>query len=127
MNLQKKLLFGFWRFILKAPPSLLEKRMQGAKRKFQKEMAFMTAGHRRIHHLIVRELPGHGGPMPADFIAERAGMAVAQVRSILKDLDEHMTFICRNRQGEVVWAYPVTVEKTPHRVTLGSGEQVYAA
>lgn len=125
--MQKKLLLGFWRFILKAPPSLLEKQMQGARRKFEKEMAFMTAGHRRIHHLIVRELPGHGKPMTADFIAGRAGMALAQVRSILEDLDEHMTFICRNSQGEVVWAYPVTVEKTPHRVTFDSGEQMYAA
>jgi hypothetical protein len=125
--MQKKLLFGFWRFILKAPPSLLEKRMQAARRKFEKELAFMTPAHRRIHHWIVRELPGHGRPMTAEFIAGRSDMPPGQVRSILNDLDEHMTFICRNPQGEVVWAYPVTVEKTPHQVTFGTGEQVYAA
>jgi hypothetical protein len=38
-----------------------------------------------------------------------------------------MTFLFRNEQGSVTWAYPVTVDQTPHRVTFSSGEQVYAA
>jgi hypothetical protein len=38
-----------------------------------------------------------------------------------------MTFICRNDEGMAVWAYPVTVEKTPHRLTFSTGEQIYAA
>jgi hypothetical protein len=38
-----------------------------------------------------------------------------------------MTFVFRNGQGAVVWAYPVTVERTPHHLVFGSGEQVYAA
>jgi hypothetical protein len=38
-----------------------------------------------------------------------------------------MTFLFRNEEGAVTWAYPVTVERTPHRVSLSTGEQVYAA
>jgi hypothetical protein len=49
------------------------------------------------------------------------------VNAILDDLEKHMTFLFRNQAGEVVWAYPVTVEKTPHRVTFDTGETIYAA
>ena len=38
-----------------------------------------------------------------------------------------MTFLFRNSQGAVTWAYPVTVEPTPHRVAFSTGEEVYAA
>jgi hypothetical protein len=38
-----------------------------------------------------------------------------------------MTFLFRNEQGAVAWAYPVTVDRTPHYVTFSTGEQVYAA
>ena len=40
------------------------------------------------------------------------------VAAILDDLERHLTFLYRNPEGAVAWAYPVTVEPTPHRVTL---------
>ncbi len=42
-------------------------------------------------------------------------------------LEKHMTFVFRNEQGAVTWAYPVTVDRTPHRVAFSTGERVYAA
>ena len=38
-----------------------------------------------------------------------------------------MTFLFRNPAGDVTWAYPVTVDQTPHQVTFSSGEKLYAA
>ena len=38
-----------------------------------------------------------------------------------------MTFLFRDNHGRVVWAYPVTVEKTPHHVRFDTGEELYAA
>jgi hypothetical protein len=32
-----------------------------------------------------------------------------------------------NDQGEVSWAFPVTVETTPHKMGFSSGERLYAA
>jgi hypothetical protein len=125
--MKKRLMVGLWQFVLKVPPSLWEKRILTSQRRFQRELAFMTEEHRRVHHLVVRELPGHARPMTPGFVADRLGMGIERVVSILGDLDEHMTFICRDRQGRVVWAYPVTVEETPHHVTFDTGEQVYAA
>ncbi len=125
--MKKRLMVGLWQFILKVPPFLWQKRILASERRFQKELAFMTEEHRKVHHFVVRELPGHAKPMTPGFVAEKLGMQMERVKSILGDLDEHMTFICRDRQGQVVWAYPVTVEETPHHVTFDTGEQVYAA
>ena len=49
------------------------------------------------------------------------------VTEILDGLEKHMTFLFRNDRGEVTWAYPVTVDETPHQVTFSTGEQLYAA
>ena len=49
------------------------------------------------------------------------------VNVLLDNLEKRKTFLYRNSDKNVVWAYPVTVEKTPHRVTFDSGEKLYAA
>jgi hypothetical protein len=38
-----------------------------------------------------------------------------------------MTFLFRNDGGSVTWAYPVTVEQTPHHMSFSTGERAYAA
>jgi hypothetical protein len=50
-----------------------------------------------------------------------------RTEEILANLETHLTFLYRNSDGEVTWAYPVTVEKTPHAITFHSGEQLYGA
>jgi hypothetical protein len=46
------------------------------------------------------------------------GFSVDFVKTTLDYLEKRMTFLYRNRDGDVVWAYPVTVDKTPHKITL---------
>jgi len=87
----------------------------------------MSPEHRLVHHYVVRELPRVGEPIPVERVAQGLALGVEQTIEILKDLEEHLTFLSRNEQGQVLWAYPVTVEKTPHRITFGSGERLYAA
>jgi hypothetical protein len=65
--------------------------------------------------------------VPPELIAERLHLSVERVNVILDELEKHMTFVFRNGQGAVAWAYPVTVDRTPHRITFSTGEQVYAA
>ena len=38
-----------------------------------------------------------------------------------------MTFLFRNAQGAVTWAYPVTVEPRRTASPFSTGEQIYAA
>ena len=122
-----KLMAGFWRYMLSIPPSLWEKQIAKEKKKTRAKLAFMTEEHRSIHHCIVRDLPKVGHPISPEFIAEKLSTPGGRVRSIFNDLEEHMTFICRNDEGLVVWAYPVTAAETPHHVTFSTGEQIYAA
>ena len=125
--MKNKLILGLWRFMLKVPPSLWEKQMAKAKKKFDQETRFMTEDHRLVHHFVVRELPFLGRPMPPDYAAEGLEMDPGRVTAILDDLEKHMTYLFRNEKGEVIWAYPVTVDKTPHQVTFDTGEQLFAA
>ena len=122
-----KLMSGLWRFMLGVPPYLWEKQIQRERVKTRESLAFMSDDHRRVHHFVVRELPGHGRPMAPEVVAEALGIDLARVVSILGDLQDNLTFLFRNEAGEVTWAYPVTVEQTPHFMTFSSGEKLYAA
>ncbi len=47
--------------------------------------------------------------------------------AILDELERNKTYLFRDAQGAVLWAYPVTAEPTPHPVTFSTGERIYAA
>jgi hypothetical protein len=87
----------------------------------------MSPEHHLVRDFAVRELPRLGRPIPPEFIGQNLNLPLPRVKTILEDLERHMTFLFRNEDGAVTWAYPVTVERTPHRVNLSTGEQVYAA
>jgi hypothetical protein len=55
------------------------------------------------------------------------GLPLERVLVLLDDLESGMTFLYRNPAGAVHWAYPVTVDETPHSVTFSTGEQIHAA
>ena len=122
-----KLMLGLWRYMLKVPPFLWEKQISKAKKKFEAENSFMTKEHGLVHHLVVRELPYAGKPLSPEYIADKLILPITRVKTILDDLEKRMTFLFRNKKGEVVWAYPVTVDKTPHHLTFSTGERLYAA
>jgi hypothetical protein len=88
---------------------------------------FMSKEHHLVRNSVVRELPRVGKPLSPDHISRELNMPVARVNVILDQLEKHMTFLFRDSEGAVAWAYPVTVEATPHRITFSSGERVYAA
>jgi hypothetical protein len=50
-----------------------------------------------------------------------------KVIPILDELERKITILCRNVEGSVTWAYPVSVDETPQRITFSTGEQIYAA
>ena len=101
--------------------------MVKAKKRFEKELASISEDHRIVHHFVVKELPFSGKPLSSEIISEKLNISIEKVKFILDDLEKRMTFLYRNSNGEVIWAYPVTVEKTPHHVTFNTGEQLYAA
>ena len=125
--MRNKLMLGLWRYIINVPPFLWEKQIFRMKRRLQAEYSSLSKEHHSVHHFVVRELPKAGKPLSPELIADRLDIPVDRVRTILDDLEKGMTFLFRNNKGEVAWAYPVTVDKTPHHVSFNTGEELYAA
>ena len=116
------LLLGLWRTMLPVPRAIWHKQVSGGA-----QLDFMSEEHHRVRNFAVRELPRIGNPLSPAFIAQELDLPQPQVTEILDELEQHMTFLFRNERGEVTWAYPVTVDGTPHRLTFSTGEQIYAA
>ena len=118
------LLLGVWRIMISLPPELWQRELA---RETQSDLAFMTPDHQLVRDFVVREMPRFNQPLSPETIAAAIDLSLERVRSILEELEHAMTFLFRNTSGAVTWAYPVTVEKTPHQVTFSSGEKLYAA
>ena len=125
--MNKNLLLGMWRYLLPVPPRIWNGEVQRSAEGGIQAIKFMSADHHRVRDLVVRELPRYGRPIPPGWIAAQLGLPLERVTVILDELERGMTFLFRNPLGEVAWAYPVTVDTTPHLVTFSSGEKLYAA
>ena len=87
---------------------------------------FMTDDHHRVRDFAVTALPRVGAPLAPEAIAEALHLPLPRVVSLLDDLERHLTFVFRNDDGAVTWAYPVTVDETPHHATFSSGEEAWS-
>lgn len=125
--MQDSLLLGIGRWMLPVPSVFWHREVSKGARHLRASLGFMTPEHHLVRDFVVRELPRYGKPMPAEFIEQNLSLPHARVQTILDELERHMTFLFRNNDGAVTWAYPVTVERTPHRVDFSTGEQTYAA
>jgi hypothetical protein len=79
-----------------------------------------------VRDFAVLELARTGVPLSPDAIEAALDLSAERVRGILDDLEKHLTFLFRNERGEVTWAYPVTVDETPHHARFSSGEEAYS-
>jgi len=121
------LLKGIWKYMMPVPPFLWQRQIRKMGDKARARTAFMTADHHRVRNFVVKALPFSGAPLAPAAIAENAELPLAKVNQILDDLEREKFFLFRNENGEVVWAYPVTADPTPHRATFPDGEQIFAA
>jgi hypothetical protein len=117
------LLMGVWRYVFPIPGPIWRSQVHGD----PAQLDFMSEEHHLVRDLAVRELPRVGAPLTPEFIAKELNLSPTQVVDLLNDLEEHMTFLFRNEQGAVTWAYPVTVDETPHHLTFSTGERLNAA
>ena len=90
-------------------------------------LGFMSEEHHRVRYFVVRELQSTGKPLGQEFISQSLKLPVERVNTILDELESNLLFLVRNGQGAVTWAYPVTVDKTPHVLTFSTGERLYGA
>lgn len=123
----ESVLLGRGKQITPIPRSTWEGHLSQAPDHSRKRLAFMTEAHHQVRYFVVRELPRYGRPIPPSNIAQGLGMPGERVARILDELERNLFFLVRNEKGEVAWAFPVTAESTPHRVSFSSGERLFAA
>ena len=126
--MDKNILVGLWRLALPVPPAIWKKMDEGG----GDPLDFMSPDHQRVRDFAVIELALNGIPLTPERISQELNLPQTRVVELLMDLERHKTFLYRNAQGAVAWAYPVTVDETPHQVRFSYGEparviQVYAA
>ena len=125
--MRNKLLKGFWRYMIPIPRKLWQGQTSKRAQKIKTAIGFMTMEHHNVRNLVVKELPRVGKSLSPAFVARQLDLSEAEVKGILDELEKRLIFLFRDSQGAVVWAYPVTVEATPHHVTFSTGEEVYSA
>ena len=125
--MSETILMGKGREITAIPRAVWEQHLARVPEHGPERLGFMTEAHHRVRTFVVRELPRAGQSLTPEFIAGALTMPLDQVNALLDELEANLFFLVRNEAGAVSWAFPVTVEATPHRLTFSSGEQVYAA
>ena len=121
------ILVGKGREIVKVPRKQWEGHLAAVPEHMGRRLAFMTEQHHRIRYFVVRELPALNSPMTPEYISKSLEIPIGRVRTILEELERNRFFLVRDEQGAVSWAYPVTVDQTPHRLEFSTGELTFAA
>ena len=117
---------GVSRFMVPVPRFIWKRQLPSKARQLTASTAFMSREHRSVRRYAVKELARTGRPLPRSPSPGARASLWKRVTAILDDLHQHMTFLFRNEEGVVTWAYPVTVDTTPHHVSLSTGESMYA-
>jgi len=104
------------------------KHLAGAREHMLVRLSFMTDDHHHIRNFVVRELPrNQGRALSAEEISRKLDLPLDRVVAILEELQKNLFFLVLNETGEVSWAFPVTTDWTPHRLSFSSGERIFAA
>ncbi len=115
------------RKLIEIPRDTWEQHLTRAAHDDANVLGFMTEEHHQVRYFVVKELPRFGKPIPPEAISGALNIPLSETIQILDDLEKHLFFLVRNEKGEVVWAFPVTAENTPHRLTFSTGERFNAA
>jgi hypothetical protein len=122
----ERILLGVGRRMVPVPEWLFRPMVRRDAKKLAKRPT-LEPDERRVQYLAVREIPRRREPIAPETFAAELGIPVGEVRQILDELERRMTFLCRRGGEDVVWAYPVTAEETPHQVRIDRGEAFSAA
>jgi hypothetical protein len=121
-----RLLLGLGRYMIPIPRVVWQRLIKRTGRTVRAGLGFMGEEHHAVRDFVVTELPRVGAPLTPEIIGANLDLAVDRVTAILDQLERRLTFLFRNTEGSVTWAYPVTVDETPHHATFTTGEEAYS-
>lgn len=113
--------------IIEMPRALWERDLNQASERCKARLAFMSEEHHRVRYYAVEQIARRGEPLSPSRIAEELDLPPARIAAILEELERNLFFLVRNEDGHVSWAFPVTVDRTPHRLVFSTGERLYGA
>ena len=122
----ESVLLGVGRRMLPVPEMLFRPMVRRDVEKMARRPA-LEPDQRRVQHFAVREIPRRREPISPDTFASKLDLRLEDVGRILDDLERRMTYLFRGGGEDVVWAYPVTAEETPHQVRIDGGAAFSAA
>jgi len=125
--MSETILIGQGLQITEFPRDEWEQGLSGIAPIVEAELEFMSEEHHRVRNFVVKELPHAGQPLSPELIARELDLTIDRIKAILDELETHLMFLFRNEQGAVNWAYPVTVDRTPHHLTFSTGELLHAS
>ena len=125
--MSETILLGQGRQILEIPRETWEQHLAQVPQHTKARLSFMSEEHQQVRYFVVRELPSRGEPIEPESISRALRLPLVRVESILDELERELFFLVRNERGAVQWAYPVTVEPTPHHLSFSTGERLYGA
>lgn len=125
--MNEMILLGKGRQMIEIPREKWEEHLTQVPHHCEIRLGFASQEHHRVRYFAVQELPRIGEPIQPELISQELGLSLERVSSILDELERNLFFLVRNEQGAVSWAYPVTVDPTPHHLTFSTDERLYAA
>lgn len=112
---------------LPVPAFLVNRDVGAGIRRAQRTVRRFSADKSAVHHFVVRELPRRGEPLALESIADGLDLPLEKTARLVAELEQAKTFLFRKNSDRIDWAYPVTVDDTPHKVTFSTGEIINAA
>lgn len=125
--MSETVLLGQDRQIIEIPRETWEQHLAQVPQHSKSRLSFMSQEHHQVRYFVVKELAGQGRPIQPEVIAQALQLPPTRVAIILDDLERELFFLVRDERGAVAWAYPVTVEPTPRRLSFSTGERLYGA
>ena len=93
----------------------------------RRRLDFMSEEHHAIRRSAVTELVRTAQPIEPETFSQQLNIPFSRTVEILDELERNLFFLVRNDEGAVSWAFPVTTDQTPHKLTFSTGERLYGA
>jgi hypothetical protein len=120
-------LIGRGATIVRIPADYWKGHVAAATERISARLAFMSDEHHLVRRFVVTQVARRVRPVTVAQISRRLKLQRDRVQQILGELESRLFFLARNSAGAVSWAYPFTVDQTPHIIIRPSGGTARAA
>ena len=125
--MNEKLLLGTGLALKTIPAASWRRFVAQAPIRSQNFQTKITQTHINIRNTVFEAMIRSGKTVPPQSISEILGLGLEEISQALTLLEQGLIFLSRMENGEINWAFPITVEKTPYRVQMETGKTIYAS